>query len=358
VLHTAQPSAPRAPNPSIARYYQSLGDVPGWLEPTDYIVLELLDKMQEAAGVTGDILEIGVYQGRTAILLQYFCRGDERLSVCDVFEKPTGDAEDEQARETFYADLTRESFERHFLQFHPTLPEVHQCRSQELAGKLGGRSFRLVHVDGSHVHASVQNDLTVAKKMLAPGGVVVVDDYRREHTPGVAAAVWKEVAAGGLVPICLTPGKLYGCWQHPEWYTARLRELAAANPALRLEEHELFDRQVLRLSDAAVEGPSREEFLAVRLATLQRDHAAHVETSQHESERARREIDEQRIELERHRAELESRRTEIETALSRLEAARREIVEKTIELAKRELQSRDLKLHVSLLERALGIRPR
>jgi len=35
-----------------------------------------------------DMLEIGAYQGRTAILLQYLCRENEQLAVCDIFDKP------------------------------------------------------------------------------------------------------------------------------------------------------------------------------------------------------------------------------------------------------------------------------
>jgi len=196
-------------------------------------------------------------------------------------------------------------------------------------------------MDGSHVHAAVRSDLEVAKRVLAVGGVVAVDDYRREHTPGVAAAVWEAVVSGGLVPICLTPGKLYGCWQHVAWYARRIRELAGAHPALRLEEHVVVGREVLRLSDASVEGASREEFLAVRLAALQREHAAQLEASRAQSERAEREI--------------ADKSSELEVARRRLEAAAREIEDKTIELAKRELQSQDMQLRLELLESATGI---
>src|SRR5262249_27939094 len=180
----------------------------------------------------GDILEIGAYQGRTAILLGNLCRENGKLAVCDVFEHRTGDPDVDAERDEFYADLTRESFERNFLSCLPHLPEIYQCDSQQLGPQIKGRSFRLVHVDGSHTHAVVRSALRLAKEVTATGGVVAIDDYRREHTPGVAAATWEQVASGGLVPICLTAGKLYGCWHGADRYLDGLRELTRSDPAL------------------------------------------------------------------------------------------------------------------------------
>jgi hypothetical protein len=39
--------------------------------------------------------------------------------------------------------------------------------------------------------------------------VVVLDDYRSMHTPGVAAAAWAAVIEGRLFPVCLSEVKLY-----------------------------------------------------------------------------------------------------------------------------------------------------
>jgi len=365
VLASPQTADRRTTREAIAQYERSLADVPGWLDYADFLVLQLIDEIQDGLGFVGDILEIGAYQGRTAILLQYFCRGDDRLSVCDVFEQRTGDDENERERDAFYTDLTRETFEQYFLRYHPKLPDVHQCRSQDLGSRLSARSFRLIHVDGAHLHAVVRSDLALAKRVAAPGGIVAVDDYRREHTPGVAAAAWEAVLNGGLVPLCITPGKLYGCWQHADWYTERLRELARNLPALRMEEHVILERAVLRLSDASVQGASREEFIAVQLAELQRAHAAHVEAADADSARAERELAQRAADLETARERLETTRDELETVQRDLAAAlrdaalaRREIADMAIALAQHGMRIEDLELRIRLLEGALGIAPR
>jgi hypothetical protein len=211
----------------------------------------------------------------------------------------------------------------------------------------------------------VRSDLTLAKRHMAPGGIVAIDDYRREHTPGVAAAAWEAVLNEGLVPLCITPGKLYGCWQHAEWYTERLRELARQMPAFRMEEHVVLERAVLRLSDANVQGPSREEFLAVQLAELRRAHAAFADGAEADAVRAQREIAERAAEVDAARRELETARRDLEAARRDLDmaqrevaAGRREIEDRSLTLATLEMRMRDLELHIGLLEAALGIATR
>src|SRR5204863_5654060 len=44
--------------------------------------------------------------------------------------------------------------------------------------------------------------------LLKAGGVVVFDDFRAQHTPGVAAAVWRATNED-LKPFAVTMGKLY-----------------------------------------------------------------------------------------------------------------------------------------------------
>lgn len=89
---------------------------------------------------------------------------------------------------------------------------MHQHPSQELRSKLQAETFRLVHVDGSHLYEIVKEDIETARAVLGDGGVVIFDDYRALHAPGVAAAVWQACADVHLplVPLVLSDAKLYG----------------------------------------------------------------------------------------------------------------------------------------------------
>jgi hypothetical protein len=70
-------------------------------------------------------------------------------------------------------------------------------------------------VDASHLYPHVEADIRTSRMVLHDQGMVVCDDFRQPHTPGVAAAVWAAVVCGELRPICLSDSKFYGTWGDP-----------------------------------------------------------------------------------------------------------------------------------------------
>jgi hypothetical protein len=175
--------------------------IPGWFERADAELFDAIDLAQRTAGMVGDILEIGCYQGSSAILLGYLRRPNERMVVCDLFEHVATTLDDFHRRGNGYSDLSRESFEANFLRFHKNLPEIIAGPSAMLPSSNFGRTFRLIHVDGSHEYEIVRSDL-------------LFDDIITLHTPGVTAAVWEGVILDGLIPVFQTH-KLYGTWDDP-----------------------------------------------------------------------------------------------------------------------------------------------
>ena len=188
--------------------------MPGWFERADAELFSAIDLAQRTAGLVGNILEIGCYQGSSAILLEYLRRPNERLVVCDLFQEVATTLDDFHHQTNSYSDLSRESFEVNFLRFHKILPEIIAGSSTMLTSKNLGRTFRLIHVDGSHEYNIVRSDLLLAKSLLMPGGFVIFDDIITLHTPGVTAAVWEGVIQDGLIPVFQTH-KLYGTWDDP-----------------------------------------------------------------------------------------------------------------------------------------------
>ena len=185
--------------------------VPGWFYQADAMLFDAIDVAQERVGITGDILEIGCYQGTSAILLGYLRKPEERFVVCDLFDGPTVNAENAQERDRFYMDLSRHSFETNYLRFHELLPDIVAGPSSTLFECGLARTFRLIHIDGSHQYEAVRSDLLLAKELLLPGGIVVFDDIVTMHTPGVTAAVWEGVMNDGLIPL-FQSRKFYGTW--------------------------------------------------------------------------------------------------------------------------------------------------
>lgn len=191
---------------------RSFHDVPGWFYNTDIVLFDWLLQRQQRLEQRGDLLEMGAYLGKSAIMMRAYLRADETFTVCDLFgsEAPT----EHNQRETrgSYATLTRRAFEANYLSFHDELPRVLHEATSVVPGEVAGGSCRFVHVDASHLYEHVRPDITAARGTLGREGVVVLDDYRSSHTPGVACATWQAVLEEGLRPICVSSQKFYGTW--------------------------------------------------------------------------------------------------------------------------------------------------
>ncbi|MET8624260.1 class I SAM-dependent methyltransferase [Kitasatospora sp. NPDC004669] len=227
-----------------------LDDIPGWFFGLDRAAFAHLLSHQSEAGVKGDILELGSYLGRSAVLLGDHLRTGERLTVCDLFDSEAGDADNAAEMAMSYRKtLTRSAFESNYLAFHAELPEIVQAPTSVLAdGRIPAGSCRFVHVDASHLYEHVAGDIAVAKAALAEDGLVALDDYRSEHTPGVSAAVWEAVFTGGLRPVLLTPMKFYGTWGDAAAARQVLLERDWQAEGYTVDEDTIAGQRVLRLN--------------------------------------------------------------------------------------------------------------
>lgn len=190
---------------------RGMGGIPGWFSAIDAWLFTGISQWQEEEHLSGDLLEIGVYEGRSAILLGHLLGEGERLVLCDLFDQPatSASASDGPAG---YAGLTLDGFLATYRRHHPYPPTVYQCLSSRLGDLEKTRAFRMIHIDGSHDYEDVRSDIDLVPRLLQDGGIVILDDYRTLHTPGVSAAIWESVVNGRLRPICLTHDKMYASW--------------------------------------------------------------------------------------------------------------------------------------------------
>ncbi|MDN0195323.1 class I SAM-dependent methyltransferase [Streptomyces sp. S.PNR 29] len=201
---------------SADQYPGELKDVKGWFPPLDQVLFTWFLERQRTNGIRGDLLELGAYMGKSAILLGHHLRDDEKFTVCDLFESDAPDEANQAESTKSYASLTRQAFERNYLSFHDALPTVIQGPSSVITQEVAPGTCRFVHIDASHLYEHVAADIVAARDILLPEGIVVLDDFRSEHTPGVSVATWEAVLSGGLRPVCLSTQKLYGTWGDPE----------------------------------------------------------------------------------------------------------------------------------------------
>lgn len=235
---------------SAFEQFNAVKDIKGWFYAEDAIILHAINTIQKKTRIAGDLLEIGVYQGKSAAFLGFFIGSQERLWVCDTFENEAMSADNQSENTTWYPDIKRRLFEKNYFEIHHSLPQIVACHSPRLprTARLG-RTFRLIHIDGSHLYSIVRQDLRLAATLLKPGGIVAIDDYRSAHTPGVAAATWEAVYQGRLAPICVTPQKMYASLdRRANGLSRKLYEWSRAQGHLHVATEKIHGKQILRFS--------------------------------------------------------------------------------------------------------------
>ncbi len=239
----------------------STREIPGWFDDVDDA---LFHGVLAAQARRGNLVELGVYLGRSAVVIGEYLRSGEVFFAVDLFERsdlaPSSEGLAEEirayagvAQEQFSVEYSRAAFEANYSAVHDELPEIVQQPTVAAQKHVPESSARFVHIDASHFYENVREDLLSARQILQADGLVVVDDYRTRHTPGVAAAVWRAVAMDGLIPVCLSPEKFYGVFTPGAAHgaAALIQEVASANALLSVDLHRLGASEVILIKRAS-----------------------------------------------------------------------------------------------------------
>jgi len=161
-----------------------------------------------AAQVPGDqeIVELGVFHGRTALQMAWGARQGNRAHVTaiDPWDLPGND----------YGPPFTDSGTRRWAFHHvKTLGYARditliQAFSHDAAAEYDGPPVGLLFVDGDHSEEGARRDIEVWAPHLAEGARIVVDDYGHPDWPGVKAAVDALVTKGVLEPVEVYHGAL------------------------------------------------------------------------------------------------------------------------------------------------------
>jgi len=173
--------------------------VKGWLN--DYAAIrtiELLD-WQEARGMSGPVLEIGVFAGRYfSILLRSAVRTGNVAVGVDIFQWVPLDTVRRSLAPIEGSDTAV------FL----SQPSTY-LSGADLLTALGSKP-RFISIDGSHECDDVVWDLRLAEDILAPEGLVSVDDFLNPMTLGVNEGAHRFFSQPrNLAPVAYTANKLF-----------------------------------------------------------------------------------------------------------------------------------------------------
>lgn len=160
--------------------------VPGMLQSGSVSIIWSILELQDFYNVAGPIAEIGVFKGRTFILMCHGLNEGERAFAIDIFGQPPGSAPD--IRQDLDHNLVRYGLDDGTVEI--VTADSGDLTGRELTALIGGSDIRLFSVDGDHSLDAVTHDLHLARQTLCPGGVIVADDLFNPWYPTVTEAVY------------------------------------------------------------------------------------------------------------------------------------------------------------------------
>jgi hypothetical protein len=186
----------------LAKGYHTIN---GWLHETAVHATLAFADIQRSFVKAGPVCEIGVWEGRYLALLSFLSGEPQAVIGVDPFIH-SGDRDRQIAR--LYQNIN--AF------FHrPKLVRVLQKQSRDVSDdeliRTGGDKFQFVSVDGDHTMAGCLHDLHLADRVLAPGGIVAVDDILNVRCPGVIESMVRYSLGSPtpLAPIAIIGNKLF-----------------------------------------------------------------------------------------------------------------------------------------------------
>lgn len=142
---------------------------------------------QTEHGITGPVVEIGVFHGRFSIALALALGPKEQVIAIDMFDQAMPGM-----ASLFRANLAR---------WHVPSDRVDlwTCNTRELPSdalrtRLGESLARLIHIDGEHTERGLSHDLALAAAALAPSGLLIIDDMHHPYYPRLMLPVFDFMA--------------------------------------------------------------------------------------------------------------------------------------------------------------------
>lgn len=174
--------------------------------------------LMKAQSYSGPVLEIGCYKGRSALVLAWCARDGEPVFIMDPEDRVTWGA----------FGPVRDRVQ--FLEGYSENLETIMPGYSDLAGR-----FRFVHDDASHQFENVLCNMRHADKLLAPEGILSIDDYENPNYAQVPFAVGAAIFRDGLDfrPFLVADNKAYFC-RAAHWLTMMRSVVKDLLPEARL----------------------------------------------------------------------------------------------------------------------------
>lgn len=178
--------------------------VEGWLYDGAAFMTQHLLSAQKSLGTNRGVLEIGVYKGK---YLSFLAAESQSPTVgIDVF---IFDQKEEAASNI--SSICEALNVEHKVKLVRANTRTLDAKSfSSILSSSGVESLTFVSIDGDHSCDGVFHDLQLVEEVLAPGGIIAVDDMFSSVSPAVSEGFFKYINSGSnLKPIAFSDNKLF-----------------------------------------------------------------------------------------------------------------------------------------------------
>jgi hypothetical protein len=166
----------------LQTYVDAFPSIQGFFTFDAALMFMAYNQLSRSERIAGDVLEIGVHHGLSAIAIGALAAPGRRLVAVDLFDELQDHNESRSGagnRAAFLQNMQRFFDDLAFL-------DVFAGHSSQLNPDELGSQFSFCHIDGGHSPEETYHDLELCSRILMPGGLVALDDYFNPSFPGVS----------------------------------------------------------------------------------------------------------------------------------------------------------------------------
>lgn len=159
-------------DPTFARSTSIANTIEGMLSHFSMAAMDSLLSFQAESGIRGDIVELGVFRGKSAAILAARLSDDEQLLLYDIAN---------------YFD--RESLAKLDANLAFNVVSTADLSTKDFRNRK--HSVRFCHIDASHMFVPTMHEMSLADFMLSENGILCLDDYTNLNYSQILAATFK-----------------------------------------------------------------------------------------------------------------------------------------------------------------------
>lgn len=211
----------------VAQLIQSGPVSGGGASPLSYATMRYLLEFQSCAELFGDLVEIGVLHGHTLGLLASTSREGERVIGADLSAAMLS-----RSRSRLEAELCDRL---PWIAFHEVAgSSASLAFRRRIRDAVSDAGIRFAHIDGEHSFALAKSDLELVAELMAPWGLICLDDTFNLPCACVTEALFAFLFTSDWQLLLLMPNKAVACQSR---YFPFYRECIQGLPVYLSEQH-------------------------------------------------------------------------------------------------------------------------